>query len=67
MKRLSAVLMLVILGSTGPAFAANLGQDALGGDFTLTDHHGNPFSLSSLRGRVVMLFFGYTYCPDVCP
>ncbi|MBN1565856.1 MAG: SCO family protein [Anaerolineae bacterium] len=36
-------------------------------DFTLTDHTGQPFSLSDLRGKVVMLFFGYTNCPDVCP
>lgn len=37
------------------------------GDFTLTDHTGAPFSLSDWRGKVVMLFFGYTNCPDVCP
>lgn len=36
-------------------------------DFTLTDHNGEAFSLSDLRGKVVMLFFGYTNCPDVCP
>lgn len=36
-------------------------------EFTLTDHRGEPFSLSSLRGRAVLLFFGYTFCPDVCP
>lgn len=36
-------------------------------DFTLTDHHGQAFSLSSLRGRLVLLFFGYSHCPDVCP
>ncbi|HEX5677887.1 MAG TPA: SCO family protein [Alcanivorax sp.] len=39
----------------------------LGGDFTLTDHHGEPFRLSSLEDRVVILFFGYTHCPDICP
>jgi protein SCO1/2 len=36
-------------------------------DFTLTDQTGQPFSLNSQRGKVVMLFFGYTMCPDVCP
>ncbi len=40
---------------------------ALGGDFTLTDHHGQPFKLTQERGKVVLLFFGYTHCPDVCP
>ena len=38
-----------------------------GGDFTLTDLNGKPFSLQSTRGKVVLLFFGYTVCPDVCP
>jgi protein SCO1/2 len=37
------------------------------GDFTLTSHTGDPLSLSDLRGKVVLLFFGYTHCPDVCP
>ncbi len=37
------------------------------GDFTLTDHTGQPFRLSDLRGKVALLFFGYTNCPDICP
>lgn len=37
------------------------------GDFTLQDQHGNSFRLADQRGRVVLLFFGYTSCPDVCP
>lgn len=39
----------------------------LGGDFTLTDQQGQPFQLQQLRGKVVILTFGYTYCPDICP
>lgn len=38
-----------------------------GRDFHLIDHNGRPRSLSDFRGKVVMLFFGYTHCPDVCP
>ncbi|MFN7981744.1 MAG: SCO family protein [Vicinamibacterales bacterium] len=38
-----------------------------GGDFALTDHDGKPFSLTSQRGKVVLIFFGYTFCPDACP
>lgn len=38
-----------------------------GGDFTLTDHDAKPFSLTSQRGKVVLIFFGYTFCPDACP
>jgi len=33
----------------------------------LTDQDGRPFDLASLRGRPVLVFFGYTHCPDVCP
>jgi protein SCO1/2 len=36
-------------------------------DFTLTDQTGRPFTLSALRGVPVVLFFGYTHCPDTCP
>lgn len=36
-------------------------------DFTLSDQNGNPFRLSDQRGKVVLIFFGYTSCPDVCP
>jgi protein SCO1 len=38
-----------------------------GRDFHLTDHSGKPRSLADFKGRVVMLFFGYTHCPDACP
>ncbi len=33
----------------------------------LTDQHGNPFSLSAMNGEVVLVYFGYTTCPDLCP
>ena len=33
----------------------------------LTDQDGQPFTLASLAGRPVLVFFGYTHCPDVCP
>jgi protein SCO1 len=36
-------------------------------DFTLTDTNAKPVKLSELRGKVVMIFFGYTHCPDICP
>jgi len=37
------------------------------GDFTLTSQTGAPLHLSDLRGKAVVIFFGYTNCPDVCP
>ena len=36
-------------------------------DFELVDQDGRPFALERLRGRWSLLFFGYSYCPDVCP
>ena len=38
-----------------------------GRDFHLTDHDGKPRSIADFKGKVVMLFFGFTHCPDVCP
>jgi protein SCO1/2 len=37
-----------------------------GGDFTLQSA-GGPVSLKDFRGKVVLVYFGYTYCPDICP
>ena len=39
----------------------------LGGNFQLTDGYKRDFSLDSLKGNVILMFFGYTTCPDVCP
>lgn len=36
-------------------------------DFALMDHHGARRTLADFRGKVVLIFFGYTHCPDVCP
>ena len=47
--------------------STDIRKDNIGGDFTLTDSEGKPFALSSLKGKVVVLSFGYTHCPDICP
>lgn len=36
-------------------------------DFALTDHNGKPRTLADFKGKAVVVFFGYTQCPDVCP
>jgi protein SCO1/2 len=36
-------------------------------DFALTDHNGKPRTLADFKGKVVVMFFGFTQCPDVCP
>lgn len=51
-----------------PAFSAiDLTGADYARDFSLTDHHGQVRSLKDFAGRVVVIFFGYTQCPDVCP
>ena len=43
------------------------GKVAVGGDFTLTDAHGRRVSLRDFRGKLVLLYFGFVTCPDICP
>ncbi len=43
------------------------GQGTVGGPFTLTDHTGRTRSDSEFRGQLMIVYFGYTFCPDVCP
>lgn len=56
------------LATPAAAAAAAPIDDALpaGGDFTLSAIDG-PHSLADYRGRIVVVYFGYTFCPDVCP
>ncbi len=64
------IAILLSLGAcdSKPQFA---GTDITGADyakdFALTDHTGKPRTLADFRGKVVVIFFGYTQCPDVCP
>src|SRR5262249_2312606 len=64
-------LLLCLLIATpifNSAAPAQSGPDpAVGGDFSLTDHNGARFRLSDHRGKVILLFFGYTSCTEACP
>ncbi|HJV96150.1 MAG TPA: SCO family protein, partial [Albitalea sp.] len=54
--------------ATAPSFR---GTDIPGADYAhvlaLTDHNGKPRTLADFKGKVVVVFFGYTQCPDACP
>jgi len=69
---LAAAVPLVISGGCGkaggPSFSATdiTGAD-FARDFQLVDHDGTPRTLADFRGKVVVVFFGFTHCPDVCP
>ena len=72
LARLAAAALAVALvagcAPDAPKFrASDITGTSFGKDFQLADHHGRPRSLADFRGKVVVLFFGYTHCPDVCP
>ena len=63
------IAMFLILGPQRPyTFQGSLIEPPVSApQFELTDMNGQPFQLSELDGQVVVMFFGYTSCPDVCP
>lgn len=73
MLRLAAAAVLMVLAAAcGPAAGPNFQlTDVTGANFgkslALTDHTGKPRTLADFQGKVVVIFFGYTQCPDVCP
>ena len=72
MKLLSAIFFcfatLLAGCSEPPRFVStDLSMVDWGKDFSLTDHNGQPRRLADFKGKAVVLFFGYTQCPDVCP
>ena len=54
-------------GRVAPGAASELERYEIGGEFELVDQTGERRRLSDLAGNAVMMFFGYTYCPDICP
>lgn len=67
----AVVLACMLLPHAAAAHAPRVGsaqaKPALGGDFELQDARGGTFRLEAQRGRLVLIYFGYTSCPDVCP
>lgn len=65
---ISAAGLFSACSKGGPSFTA---IDVTGADyakdFALTDHNGQLRTLADFKGKVVVVFFGYTQCPDVCP
>lgn len=66
----AALLFLSLAGcqqSPAPADEPPLAGATIGGDFTLTDQHGQTKRWADFRGKYAVVYFGYTYCPDICP
>jgi protein SCO1/2 len=71
LARLSLLLFAILLAACDSDKPRFNNVDVTGAnyarDFRLTDFNGKPRSLADFRGKVVLVFFGYTQCPDVCP
>ena len=66
---IAALLIALTACSSKPEFK-NIditGSSAFGKDFSLVDPDGNVRTLADFKGKVVVMFFGYTQCPDICP
>lgn len=74
MSSLTRLILLVLcgaymLGCTPPSAGfktTEIGPVDWGGEFVLTDQRGKPFSSKALSGKVVVIFFGFSHCPDIC-
>ena len=71
-RRISAIAAAACLLVAGceqaaPAERPPLEGAAIGGDFTLTGEDGTPVSWKDFAGKYRIVYFGYTYCPDICP
>ena len=66
-----AVIAAAIVGRSllpdGPAKVQQVGRVNIGGPFTLTDHTGKRVTEKDFAGKYMLVYFGYTFCPDVCP
>jgi protein SCO1/2 len=60
-------LLLVACSPPAPTFkSTDISGVEWGGDFTLTAHTSKPVKAADFNGKVVIMFFGYTHCPDIC-
>jgi protein SCO1/2 len=63
-----ASLAVAACGAGGPKFeSSDITGSSFGHDFALRDPDGKARTLADFRGKAVVVFFGYTQCPDVCP
>ena len=64
---LSLCICLMACGKREAFLATDITGSALGGELNLPDFNGKLRQLADFKGKVIVLFFGYTHCPDICP
>ena len=67
MNRSIVLLALLALSACSPNVTPPLAGAKIGGPFTLVDEDGKSVTDASYRGKYRIVYFGYTFCPDVCP
>lgn len=64
---IAAAFALLSPAPNSTTSSASLGKAQVGGPFSLVDQSGKTVTDADFRGRYMLVYFGYTYCPDVCP
>ena len=67
---MAVLLAVLLIGAGGFLWLSSGGRDnplGIGGPFTLLDGNGQTVTDKDFRGKYMLVYFGYTFCPDVCP